>query len=378
MRVQQYLFGELDESEKQAFDEWLAGDAEALNLFRRQVRQCYWIRWEDRWGKIDEGVARVRVFKRLRRRRIRVRLCYAAVLAILFLVGGMWWERSGVSRKLLREDSVCPGESVPVLTLENGEKIRICPGKREVLRAGQEVLIEVTDSGQLTYMPKTGKFPGRESYNTLVVPRRCVCRLVLADGSRVWLNAGSSITYPVFFKGEKRVVVFSGEGYFEVAPDARSPFMVKTGEMVLRVLGTSFNVRAYPDEREVTTTLVTGKVVQSYKGVARCVELIPGWQSIYHRESGSLETGEVDVREMLAWKEGKIIENDARLEDIFRRLSYWYDFEVEYADPALKEMKFNLHVGKCAGVDTILEYLQMTNGVRFSKKGKVIHVSSIK
>lgn len=145
--------------------------------------------------------------------------------------------------------------------------------------------------------------------------------------------------------------------------------------MDLRVLGTSFDVKAYPDDRMIVTTLVTGKIAQRYAAADTGIVLTPSRQSVYDRESGSLRTREVDPRDALAWREGRIVMKDARLEDIFRELSRWYDFEAVYTNPSLRDMRFYLHTNRYAEIDGILEHLQATRGVRFSRVGNKIYVS---
>ena len=136
-----------------------------------------------------------------------------------------------------------------------------------------------------------------------------------------------------------------------------------------------FNIKAYDDENTVITTLVSGKIRQEFPEVGKDVTLTPSRQSIFDRVTGKLETKQTDVQAALAWKEGKIIANNERLEDIFRQLSRWYDFKVVYTQPSLKDVRFYLHSNRYAEVHTILEYLQTTKGIHFTYAEKTIYVS---
>lgn len=377
IRVREYLSGELNEAEEREFNEWLGGDAEAQRIFKERVKQYHLIRWAERWETIDDEVARKRVVDRLRRHRLRVGFTrYAAVIAVIVVVGvTIWnWPYRSTESAALPLVSV-PAANVPILKLADGQEIPVSPRNMEVIRSTQRVDIQLADSGRLEYVAKSDPEVGQVEYNTLVVPRGCEFNLVLADGSRVWLNAGSSLKYPETFSGGERKVYLEGEAYFEVEHDESAPFIVNTESMDLRVLGTSFNIKAYDDESMVVTTLVTGKIRQEFPEAGKNITLTPSRQSIFDRVSGELETKQVDVRAVLAWKEGKIIANDERLEDIFRQLSRWYDFKVVYTQPSLKDVRFYLHSNRYAEVRAILEHLQTTKGIHFTYAENTIYVS---
>ena len=214
-----------------------------------------------------------------------------------------------------------------------------------------------------------------DGYDEVYVPNGERMQVLFQDGSKVHLNSGSRIRYPKKFGLSERKVYLEGEAYFEVEHDGNAPFIVNTRSMDLRVLGTSFNIKAYDDENTVITTLVSGKIRQEFPEVGKDVTLTPSRQSIFDRVTGKLETKQTDVQAALAWKEGKIIANNERLEDIFRQLSRWYDFKVVYTQPSLKDVRFYLHSNRYAEVHTILEYLQTTKGIHFTYAEKTIYVS---
>jgi hypothetical protein len=158
----------------------------------------------------------------------------------------------------------------------------------------------------------------------------------LSDGSVVHLNYGSKIKYPQYFEGEIRSVILAGEGYFEVAPNPDMPFVVKTGKLNIKATGTSFNVLAYPDNEVVETTLVEGKVVLERTGsrgeTGTIGSMVPGQQVRYNRTTGIVKSAPVNVEKYIAWKDGKLVFDDATLDQVAERLSRMYNVEVEVAD----------------------------------------------
>ena len=377
IRIRDYLSGELNREEEREFNQWLERDSDAQRIFKDQVKQEHLLRWTRRWKAIDDEIAQKLVMKRVSSRRLRIGfLKYVAVLFLLFTFAFIAWNRLHVDPKptTLAVISI-PEENVPILKLASGEEISISSSNSKIVHSTQRVDVSLTDSGRLEYVAKKNVNSNHLEYNTLVVPRGCEFNLVLADGSRVWLNAGSSLKYPETFSNKERRVYLEGEAYFEVKHDEKTPFIVNTESMDLQVLGTSFNIKAYKEESKIITTLVTGKIRQKFSQLEESITLTPSRQSVFDRNSKKVETQQADIREVLAWKEGKIIANNERLEDIFLQLSRWYDFNVVYTQPSLKDLRFYLHSNRYAEIQTILEHLQTTNGVRFTCVEKTIYVS---
>ena len=377
IRIREYLSGELSEAGRQEFREWLAKDMDVRRIFKEQVKQMHLIRWAEHWDVIDEETARRQVVARMRQRRLRIGFVrYAAVVVVMLVAGLVIWAGRYQSKELPVLAVVStPVVNVPVLKLANGKEIPISSRNTEIIRSTRRVDIQLADSGRLEYVAKSDSIVGEVEYNTLVVPQGCEFNIVLADGSRVWLNAGSSLRYPEAFSRDERKVFLSGEAYFEVEHDESTPFIVNTEVMDLQVLGTSFNIKAYDNENTVVTTLVSGKIRQEFPNVGKKIVLTPSRQSVFDRVSGKFETKQADIQETLAWREGKIIANNERLEDIFRQLSRWYDFKVVYTLPSLKDIRFYLHSNRYAEVRTILEHLQTTKGIRFTYAENTIYVS---
>lgn len=375
-RVREYLSGEMNPEERAMFEHELDSDGEINRLFRMQVRQYERIRWADRWGRLNEQQAEMRTMRRLHRARLMAKVRYAAAVLAVCAVGIALWQWAAGTKNEKPVLAVVPsaGQNVPVLTLEGGEEIHIFSQDSSLFRSTGLADIRLTEGGELEYTAKDS-LQQQVRYNKLTVPRGCEFNVTLADGSRVWLNAGSALRFPEAFTGKQRVVYLEGEGYFEVKRDERKPFIVKTEGMDLRVLGTSFNVKAYRDDENIVTTLVTGKIAQRYSGIDTNIILTPSYQAVFNKSSRVLQTKEVDVRAALAWREGRIVMDNARLEDIFRELSRWYDFEIVYTNASLKDMRFYLYTNRYADVDRILEHLQMTRGIHFLRVDKKIYVS---
>ena len=224
--------------------------------------------------------------------------------------------------------------------------------------------------GQIAYHG-TGK---DVQYNTLNNPRGSrVVGLTLADGSKVWLNAASSLRYPTAFTGKERKVEITGEAYFEVAHNPAMPFVVSKGGTTVRVLGTHFNINAYDDERSLNVTLLEGRVsVGSIAGAPPQV-IIPGQQAQVGK-SGDIElVNSVDLDEVMAWKNDLFSFKGAGIEGIMRQVSRWYDVDVVFEKQVTE--KFYAEVSKATNVSTLLKMLEATKAVQFSIEGKTIRVT---
>lgn len=375
-RIYDYLSGELDEAGERAFDTWLEESDSHRKAFKIRSREFFRARWSSRWDSLGTEQSYTLLHQRLQGQKRRLYwFRYAAVFTLLLM--------TGIGLRLLT-DTLAKPEYIattdtprrihpdkPQLTLGNGKRILLSQDIGS-LPSSAGVNITLTDSGHLNYNAVADTFSTTVQYNTLTVPRGCEFQLTLTDGSRVWLNAGSELKYPEKFPAGLREVYLSGEAYFEVSPDSSAPFKVHTTDMELKVLGTSFNIQAYENEK-LTTTLITGKIAQYYPSLQQEIVLMPSSQSVY--DAGRLTTGQADIREALAWKEGKIIARNQRLEDILHQLSRWYEFEAVYIRPELKDIRFHLHSDRYENIRMILDNLQATNGIQVRYEGKKIYIS---
>ena len=212
-----------------------------------------------------------------------------------------------------------------------------------------------------------------EEYNVVRIPHGGEYITRLPDGSVVHLNAGSELKVPVHFGTESREVWLRGEGFFEVVHRENLIFTVHTDKADISVLGTEFDVRAYTDEKEVVTTLVQGAVgVSSGRTYDR---LKPGEQARIAGK-GDVRVAEVDIYPFIAWKNGRMVFENERLEKIMAELQRWYDFELFYADPDVKEMHFTIDILKYEEISKVLNLMERMNKVKFTQKGRTVVVNS--
>ncbi len=226
---------------------------------------------------------------------------------------------------------ILPGGNKAILTLGNGKQIILTDAKNGILADLGNVAIHKTANGEVVYNSAQNKKAAVIEHNTLVTPRGGQYHLTLADGTNVWLNAASSIKYPISFPDKKRQVEITGEAYFEVAHNASKPFLVSSNGQTIEVLGTHFNVNSYTDETTIKTTLLEGSVKVS-NGIAAIV-LKPGQQSRINIDNTNQKISVVngiDTEEAVAWKNGFFHYDNIELKDLMRQISRWYDIKVVY------------------------------------------------
>lgn len=258
---------------------------------------------------------------------------------------------------------IAPGSNKAILTLGNGATIRLDSAGSQLIQQG-DVTVRQTGA-QLTYDVQ-GSNAGL-TYNTLTTPRGGQFRVQLPDGTLVWLNAASSLRYPTAFAGKERTVEISGEAYFEVAAAAGRPFMVKIGETAaVEVLGTSFNVNAYPDETGIHTTLLKGAVRVATLHTGAHALLQPGQQAQIagsQPEAGIKIISNANISQIMAWKNGLFNFENAGLQEVMRQLARWYDLQVVYEN-GVPDMYFEGEMSREMSLSQVLAGLQQT-GVRF-------------
>lgn len=309
-------------------------------------------------------------------RSINARIWWSAAAAVLVLIlAGGWWfgQRSNKQSLLVQHTNVqdvAPGGNKATLTLANGQVIVLEEAENGTLSKQGTATVIKLKSGQLAYNNANGSTAGEPAaLNTLSTPRGGQYQVTLPDGTVVWLNAASSITFPTTFTGKNREVQLKGEAYFEVATNARQPFMVKVNQMEVQVLGTSFNLMAYNDERVVKTTLVNGAV--KVKRENKDVLLKPG-QQVQLDNKGDMKVVQADLDATIAWKNGLFTFNDATIEDVMRQLGRWYDMEIVYPEGIPQDL-FRGEMFRNENMSSALKILA-ASGVNFSVEGRKIIV----
>ncbi|SHG30905.1 FecR family protein [Pedobacter caeni] len=266
-----------------------------------------------------------------------------------------------------------PGGNKAILTLANGKQVILDEAKDGVLISQSGMTIRKSGNGQLVYQINAGSQPdGPVLYHTISTPKGGEYQITLPDGTHIWLNAASSLRFPDRFKGKERNVELKGEGYFEVAKNKAMPFKVKTGNQMIQVLGTHFNVKAYEDEASYKTTLLEGSV-KVYSGKQGSI-IKPGEQAKVSKEEGDqIRIAQVDVEEEMAWKNNKLIFNSKPLKDIMRSVSRWYNVEVIY-EGQIAEKVFTGTISRYENVSEVLKMLESTNLVHFKIEERRITV----
>lgn len=299
----------------------------------------------------------------------------AAVVLIFFSIGSYFLikDRNRVSTNAIVKNDAAPGINRATLTLADGKKLILGDAISGQLARQAGVIITKTSKGELIYTVRKVNIKAQAptQFNELQTVRGEQYQVVLPDGSHVWLNAASSLRYPVVFNGKERLVELKGEAYFEVAHNKLSPFKVKTQQQEVEVLGTHFNVNAYADEKVTATTLMEGSVKVTSTADHKNTIIKPGQQSRVNNLE--VQVREVDTDEAIAWKNGYFLFNNENLESIMRKISRWYNVDVEYKNEAVRSMVFGGTVSKYKNVSQVIKSLELTNAVHFTiEKNKII------
>ena len=269
---------------------------------------------------------------------------------------------------MAQQPAVLPGSYKAVLTLASGEQVNLEEWGRDSLWKDGTLIRK--RKGELTYEQKAGDMQQEEMlFNTITIPRSGEYKLVLSDGTKVWLNSDSKLEFPNTLVGDERRVKLAGEAYFEVAKNKAKPFRVEVDRVEVVVLGTSFNIHAY--DEAVKTTLVEGAVKLNVAGKA--YSLSPGFEA--NVDQGGVKIVKSDVYEQIAWKDGRFVFREKRLEEVMSILSRWYDFEIFYQNAAVKDLHFTGNIPRHATINEVLKFLERTHLVHFSVVGRTVIVS---
>ena len=366
------LEGTASEEELLVLQKWLEESEQHFLLFHAYRQD--WIQagcvqryqTEEAWKKVEH-----RLFHRMSVKHLFLwtRIAgYAALVVLMIAVGYVFMRRDqDKDQAYVVEGNIEPGGKKAILVLGSDEKVVLGDEAEETLLAGNTTVKK--EGNTLVYGEKHAKETAGE-YNRLITPRGGEYAVVLADGTKVWLNAESELHYPVHFPEHEREVHLKGEAYFSVSKQAGKPFVVCVGDSRITVLGTEFNVRNYQDE-VVATTLVKGAV--RIHDAGRECDLTPGQQAVI--ETDGIRVREVDTDLYTAWKDGYFIYREKTLEDIMKELSRWYDFEIFYQNAAVKDLHFTGNIPRHATINEVLKFLERTHLVHFSVVGRTVIVS---
>ena len=358
--IAKQLWERLSDDEKQELQEWIQISPENKSLYDELVRRERVKQYVEKRESIDVrkymAIYERELGIKSKRRVINRYWGYAAAILILCVVGVCVWMNKQEEVRIgeIAQTVIGPGKAKALLVLDDGREIEL--GNQESSKDLEASgIVVISDSSRVKYSQEEGA-EEKEVMNKIIVPTGGEYNLILSDGTWVYLNAESVITFPKKFVGERREVILEGEAYFHVTASKEHPFIVKTRDMDVLVTGTEFNVKAYPDESNVQTTLLQGKVaVFAGEDKKEKVEIRPNQQAEWDRGGVKLQVREVDPDLFVAWKNGHFIFRQDRLEDIMRTLARWYDMEVIYLDTSIKDMAF---AGKLDSLFTVSSELE--------------------
>ena len=297
---------------------------------------------------------------------------YAAVAVIVLAVGLSFYMSNFYSAVEEKRVLIQPGTQQAQLTLPDGSIIDVDKKEVNVVVDGVQVKYK---KGVLSYQPTVTTQHEEESTeekpvksNELVIPRGGENTVILADGTTVHLNAGSKLTYPVRFAGKRRVVALEGEAYFDVVKDETRPFIVQTHLGEVTVLGTAFNINAYTDA-SVYTTLVHGKVQFSSSSIGTII-LSPGEQAVV--SANGSEKRMVDLDEYVGWVDGRYVFNNRPLGEIMQTFERWYDIQVYYETPHLRDITYSGSLKRYGTINSFLDALELTGDLTYKISGRNI------
>lgn len=376
------LKGNANDEEQRTLREWLSVSTRNKKIYdefkdgkrlEQKIVESQQINWKNDYQHFITKRQRTR-----KNRRMKTIIRYAAILTLPIVAAGIFLLQKNDRQTIVSISEVIqPGEHKAVLITGGGERITLSDSTLSPIQEQNGMIVNVTNNKVSYILPEDSLCTqGSPIFNTLQIPRGGEYFLTLADGTEVWLNAETEIRYPVQFTGDKRVVYLDGEAYFTVAPDKNKPFTVVSTHASVSVLGTQFNFRAYPDERDVQTTLVSGSVIMQSEKYKQQIKLVPGEQGVLEKNSAKLMKQEVNTYLYTAWKDGRFAFRDARLEDLFNILARWYDLSVFYQSPEAKDIRFTGDLNKTDDFKSILKIIEQNERVIFTVNQRTVFIQA--
>jgi transmembrane sensor len=382
--IASYMKGALTEMEQKELDAWLSVSQdhrrllEELSIESHLNKELVYFSGANKnsvWNKVQNELADQDVQVNYVNRKLWMRIAVAAAIAIVMFGTGLFYYNLNVKQeqfaRVAYKNDIAPGKSGATLTLANGKKIRLEEAVNGKLAEEAGVLITKSANGQLVYEinGSSGMF---NKINTLSTAKGETYHVRLPDGSVVWLNAASSLTYAANLNSHgKRRVKLEGEGYFEVAKDKAHPFVVEGNGQEVEVLGTHFNVNAYRDETAIATTLLEGSVKVITKNLQQILK--PGQQAL---NTGSVITvSEVNTENITAWKDGGFALSGEDFKTAMNKIARWYDVEVIYDSSVPDELEAGGWISRNNKLGAVLKLIESSGQVRFKIEGRKIYVS---
>ena len=343
----------------------------------RLYREAYMRRADAFRMDVEEEYRRFAGRTKRGRGRALWRWCGAAAASVAVLLA-VWFfaDRGEVEEKTLAEAETLVGRRTAELILASGERVEL-GGNALNIKTEDGRRIAADSCKRLSYREADveGVMEEEPVYNTVRVPGGADYAVELADGTIARLNCETELRYPVRFVGKERRVYLDGEAFFEVAKNAEIPFIVETKQMQVEVTGTQFDVKAYAEDETMQATLVEGGVeVCAYGARSKPVALTPSQQYVLDVQTRQAEVKKVDVQLYTGWVEGMFVFKNQRLEDVMTMLARWYSVDVFYIGESVKDIRLSANLGRYEHIDKILDIIQETNKIGFSRKGNVVTV----
>ncbi|MDO3693329.1 FecR domain-containing protein [Wenyingzhuangia sp. chi5] len=366
--LKKYQEGTLSDVDKDKLEAWYLHEALKSNktLTEDELEKSY-----------QHLKSKLPVYKETKVVKLWSRITVAASIVLLLGVSLFYMTESKEQKIQVVDklDEVLPGGKKGILTLSNGKQIVLTDlsTKDTVAKEGEreEVIIKMNSKGIITYKitPNLSNIKSN-SFNTLSTPVGGQYNIVLSDGTKVYLNAASSIKYPTHFNGKNRIVELEGEAYFEVVQDKNKPFIVKCAHQSIKVLGTHFNVHAYHNESVIKTTLLEGSVLITIKDQKTILK--PGQQSNVLKKEDKVTVLEVDAENSVAWKNGRFKFDNTDIKTVMKQLERWYDIKVEYQGD-VPNVSFSGGTFMNKNLSEVLKVLELSN-IKFKREGKKVVV----
>ncbi|GET25616.1 FecR family protein [Prolixibacter sp. NT017] len=370
--ITKYSEGDIAEEEYHVLKAWMEEDADNKKIFSEYLiflKNARRVRFSDR---VDNEIAWGVIQSQLRKRKsfnIKLYLRYAAVFLMMVTLTVSYLklnQKNAMESKIADNSSIQPGKPKAILELGDGRIVNLeeIGDSAAILAAGTKIQKrdEVVDY-------RNAK-PETEMMNTIRIPRGGEYHLVLSDGTRVWLNSDSELTFPMRFSGKTREISLKGEAYLEVAKNKNFPFVVDVKGISVTVLGTSFNIKAYD---KIETTLVEGKV-SIHTDASQDVVLTPNEQGVVSEDHSKVIVKHVDTRLFTAWKDGVFAFRSMTLEEIMRTFERWYDVKVTFESDDLRNRRFTGNLKRYEDITPHLDMIGMTTDVDFKISGNKIVV----
>lgn len=290
----------------------------------------------------------------------------AAVLLIVGIYGIYYVQRhQAFTDQVVQVNHLADSsDKVVMLTLSDGRRVKLQELQSGTVAEESGTRIEKKADGSIVYTVNERTFSDKDEhkFNTIHTPNGQLSQINLPDGTKVWLNAESSLKYPIAFRGTQRVVELDGEAYFEVTKNKEKPFIVKAKETEVKVLGTKFNVNAYANDAFTKTTLTEGLVLINKEKLSKLLK--PGQQAITLKDQPSITISDVDIEEAMAWKSGYFMFNNLDIRTVMNMISRWYDIDVEYKGKSENEV-FIGTVSRFESIEKLLQTIELTGSVHF-------------